>query len=474
MRLLFLDPIDWDYTVETVYQQPLGGSQSALCYLAEALARRGHQVTLLSHTTRPGLYRGVSCLALTTITSEVMRSLAPDVCIVLNLPLAPSSLEEFLGCRPLLVFWTGHASDQPQVRELASPAVADGYDGLVFVSQWQRSRYLAEFPLRPEKTGVLQNAVGPAFENLFPAGMSVRTAKARPPVLAYTSTPFRGLEVLLAVFPEIRQAVPGARLRVWSSMQVYRMSAGVEAERFGALYQTCRQTEGVEYRGSIAQPELARQLREVSLLAYPNTFAETSCIAVLEALAAGCGIVSSRLGALEETTAGLAELVSLADGMDVYRQRFRDAVVAYLQQFLDDRVVALDDRLRRQVDQINARCTWTQRAVEWETWLSDRLGQLPSTPPRSGPVARAEQDAGAAVRGKSSNAPAAEPSAEPPPPIETAALANSIATSLAQAMTYHRAGQLLPAERLYRQILQAAPQHADVCGTLTSRMDIRR
>lgn len=435
MRLLFLDPIDWDYTVETVYQQPLGGSQSALCYLAEALARRGHQVTLLSHTRHPGLYRGVSCLALPTLTAEVVRSLAPDVCIVLNMPLAPQSLRELLGSRPLLVFWTQHATDQPQVRELASPAVAEGYDGVVFVSHWQSAQYLGAFRLRPEQTVVLRNAIAPAFENLFPAGASVRAAKTRPPVLAYTSTPFRGLEVLLSVFPEIRQAVPGTRLRVWSSMQVYRMSAHVEAARFGGLYQACRQMEGVEYRGSIPQPELARELREVSLLAYPNTFAETFCIAALEALAAGCGMVSSQLGALGETTAGLAELVSLADGRDAYRQRFLEAVVAQLQAFLADDNGALEDRLRSQVELINTQSTWARRAAEWETWLQDRLGRAGRSQPHSGPVPPQGPDAGTEA-------------------AATAAL-------LAQAVAFHGAGQWPQAERIYRQILQTTPQHAE-------------
>ena len=42
MNWVFLDFIRWDYDVATPRERPLGGSQSALCYLAAALARRGH------------------------------------------------------------------------------------------------------------------------------------------------------------------------------------------------------------------------------------------------------------------------------------------------------------------------------------------------------------------------------------------------------------------------------------------------
>ena len=41
MRLAFVDPIDWDYTVQTAFERPLGGSQSALCYLTAALLAEG-------------------------------------------------------------------------------------------------------------------------------------------------------------------------------------------------------------------------------------------------------------------------------------------------------------------------------------------------------------------------------------------------------------------------------------------------
>src|SRR5205807_826770 len=37
----------------------------------------------------------------------------------------------------------------------------------------------------------------------------------------------------------------------------------------------------------------------------------------------------------------------------------------------------------------------------------------------------------------------------------------TIAEAFAQALAYHRAGQLQPAEQIYREILRLEPQHAD-------------
>jgi glycosyltransferase involved in cell wall biosynthesis len=375
------------FRVESVYEQPLGGSESGLCYLTEVLARAGHEVFLLNAVTEPEFSRGVQCLPLTPAVLEQLPVL--DAFVVQNMAGQGQALRARLGRKTRLVLWTGHAHDQPGVQALAEAAERNAYDGFALVSQWQRGQFVRQFGLDPRRVAVLCNGIAPAFENLFPRALhspppglspsppaplpggargeeeAIVAAKARPPVLVYTSTPYRGLDVLLEAFPRVRRAVPGAVLKVFSSMKVYGLGDGEDRERFGRLYEQCRATAGVEHARSVPQPRLAGELRAAAVLAYPNTFPETSCIAVLEAMAAGCRVVTSERGALPETTAGFATLIPDGVGREEYVERFVAETVAAL-----GGLESAEDQLRRQVEHVNRRCTWARLAGEWVRWLS--------------------------------------------------------------------------------------------------------
>jgi hypothetical protein len=88
---------------------------------------------------------------------------------------------------------------QPEIRALV--------DGFAMVSEWQAECFCQVFGLDPTRIGILRNAVGPAFADLFGGG-PILAAKVGPPTLCYTSTPFRGLDRLLAAFARIWSAVP--------------------------------------------------------------------------------------------------------------------------------------------------------------------------------------------------------------------------------------------------------------------------
>jgi tetratricopeptide (TPR) repeat protein len=106
------------------------------------------------------------------------------------------------------------------------------------------------------------------------------------------------------------------------------------------------------------------------LLAYPNTFAETSCIAVMEAMASGCWIVTSNLGALPETTAGFARLISIEGDWEVYKDRFVEETVQVLTKCIATNTTDSETHLRQQVEYVNSSYTWSVRAEQWVQWLS--------------------------------------------------------------------------------------------------------
>jgi glycosyltransferase involved in cell wall biosynthesis len=365
MNWVFLDFIPWDYDVGTPLVQPLGGSQSAMCYLAVALARRGERVTTLTGTKKAKIVSGVRCLPYESIPPEVFAP-ADTITIMLNGPASMvHPVREAIPRGKPLILWTQHAHDQPAMQTLREAAVLGAWDRIVCISDWQKRMFQQHLGVPLEVMDVRRNAIGPTFENLFQTAQQLAEAKAVQPRLAYTSTPFRGLEVLVACYPPVQARHPQWRLDVFSSMQVYGQP--LAEDPYQSLYERCRGTAGVMYRGSVSQTDLARELVQTSVLAYPNTFAETSCIAVMEALAAGLFVVSSDLGALPETCAGFGRLVPpMGPGRSA--EQFAIDFARTLDQVLlqiETNPAAVAEQLFEQSQAINRACNWNVRAEEW-------------------------------------------------------------------------------------------------------------
>ncbi len=461
MRIAFADFSGLDYQAQSVDFIPLGGSESAACHLTRCLAQAGHDVFLITSGSSPGRYENVTCLSWAQTDAAMLRSLRLDALVCVLAAGHGATLRQVLGPETPLVLWNQHAPDQAGVQALQDPRERAAYDGFAMVSDWQSEQFHQRFGIERSRMTVLRNAIAPAFTHLFADHEAILGQKAQPPVLAYTSTPFRGLALLLDAFGRIRQEIPGVRLRVYSSMRVYQASAAEDEADYGALYRRCRQMEGVEYIGSVPQPELARELRTASVLAYPNTFAETSCIAVMEAMAAGCCVVTSRLGALPETGAGFARLISVERGWDAYLAEFVATTVEVFRAFARENV--MEAELRRQVAEVNRTANWPLRARQWMEWLEILAGRwkprvIPVVsaplPARLGPPESAPGGWNAGV------ASAARQEINFPSEKNRIQIVNMQQT-FAMALQHHRSGRLAEAEAIYRQILAVEPRHAN-------------
>ncbi len=197
-------------------------------------------------------------------------------------------------------------------------------DGVFFLSHFQQQRWLEVVRIPLDKLFLTTNGVSlDRFRS--DSGISARAHR-----VYYSSTPFRGLRQLLDSWSYVRKYVPDAELNIFSSMRVYKSD---DTADFKVMYDRAKGTPGVVYHGSVGQSQLREVAQMSRALAYPCVFPETSCITAMEAMASGCVVVSTALGALPET-AWRNPLVPISDG---WLDQWKYQLVRVL---LDDRYYA--------------------------------------------------------------------------------------------------------------------------------------
>lgn len=370
MRVVFINPnSSHPYDAATPLHSPLAGSETAQCHLAAAVAARGHDVRMITATPAPSDVRGVWCLPLPA-GPEAMTG--ADAVVVTSDAAAALDLRRTLPAATAVIAWEHnfwHANAASHDAALQALVDTDGH--VLCVSDWHRDNYVTAGGLDPARVHVLRNAIAPGFAGLFAPGDPILRAKAWPPLLAFTSVPYKGLEAALSWFGRLRGRQPAVTLNVFSSFDLYPANNQHRANpAWEALYDRCRAQQGVNYVGAVPQPRLARALRGVSILFYPCAVPETSGIAVMEAMAAGCLVITNEQGAMRETLAGFGALVAPRDGM-LRCDDFLAATESALSSFADADA-RLDAHLRRQVDHITTTARWERRAEEFE----DLLGRI--------------------------------------------------------------------------------------------------
>ncbi len=375
MRIAFLAEPGEPLRAGALEEVPLGGSESALLLAARELARRGHAVTLACKGAPDGTeWEGVRLRDLRAAARELP---GVDAIVTLNRLIDRSELERLAPRRPLYVHWHQNDAFSAYGERLGDPALGAHVDLFVFVSHTQAAAFLAARALEPRRAAVIANPVSPPFRGLFPDDAPVLAAKD-PDLLVYASAPNRGLVPLLrGVLPRLRASRASLRLEVFSGFQLdqglgYRARDGApRTDFYAALLGECEATPGVTLRRGIPKPRLAEAFRVAAMLCYPCTYRETCCVAALEAMAAGCQVSTTDVGALPETTGGFAGLTH-APPQPPYDQLCADFAENTL-RMLAERArdpEALERRLRRQIDYVLRNHDPAVVGAQWERLLA--------------------------------------------------------------------------------------------------------
>ena len=239
------------------------------------------------------------------------------------------------------ILWQHLNTNEAAVQGLRDVSFVNKLYKIVFVSNWQREKFIREFGLPPQKCITIHNAIEPIAVHTKPS-------KIR---LIYTSTPWRGLDKLIEAYKVLDRDV---ELVVYSGTSIYGKAFADQTEgQFDHLYAELKALDvtHIEYAPN---DEVRKVLTQAHILAYPNTWEETSCLSAIEALAAGCKVVTTRNGALPETCGAWADYADL--------DKFVDALRYAIDHYQDN---------PEQVNFYNTRYSWDTRIHAWRSLLDE-------------------------------------------------------------------------------------------------------
>lgn len=300
--------------------------------------------------------KGGSELAYEALMSNLGNERPNDVNFILS-----TCSPELVDPTKTNVLWQQLNWNEENVALMSDRSFVDSIDHFVYVSHWCYDRYRNKFDIpHHEKSHVIKNAIYP-FEDI----KKPQTKKLK---LIYTSTPWRGLDVLLDAFEMLDRN--DVELDVYSSTVIYGdFFHNSYGNQFTWIFDKAKQMDNVNYMGYASNQGVRNAISKAHVFAYPSMFEETSCISAIEAGAAGCQLVLSDYGALYETCAQWATFVP-------YQSDRKQMAISYAEELnrVIDNYWNTENQLmlEKQVEYYNTFWTWEYRMKEWRNFF-DRI-----------------------------------------------------------------------------------------------------
>lgn len=237
------------------------------------------------------------------------------------------------------------------------------FDQLVFVSHWQQQMFNLYLGVPIEKGIVLRNAIEKIETHAKP------TDKIR---LIYTSTPHRGLNILVPVFERLAKEFDNVELDVFSSFDLYGWPQ--RNVPYQQLFDRIEAHPNMNYHGAKSNKQVREALKQAHIFAYPSTWQETSCLCLIEAMSAGLMCIHSSLAALPETSMALTSMYGykedLVDHAELFYAELRNAILLYQNPNTRSQVQVYLNNVKQMSDFVYS---WDARRSQWDQLMKSMM-----------------------------------------------------------------------------------------------------
>jgi glycosyltransferase involved in cell wall biosynthesis len=341
----FADGLPFDG--DTIHHRSLGGSESAVYYMARELRLLGYEVWVVNNCDQPGTYEGVRYVHKRDFGSLALRT-EFDVFIV-------SRFYNFFQVpfrSRLNILWNHDMLDNKFALMKYLPRI----QVLFNLSHFHTESYLMKIPELKIMIRQTRNGIDPAAVN----GAALGSKKIHGKMI-YASRPERGLKVLLeSIWPMLKSIFPEIELYICGYAFDEQSLPSKLRNLYSYLDGLMKESPGVYPLGRLSKKEYYLHLSEAQLMLYPCDFPEISCIVALEAQACKTPIVTTKGFALRETV-GVEDW--LVDGLPGSKE-YLDGFIGKVQALLTDHSL-YEESAERGYQWVMPRFTWPTIAREW-------------------------------------------------------------------------------------------------------------
>jgi len=251
------------------------------------------------------------------------------------------------------ILWLHDMFNDPEAQHLTDEEARERFAKLIYVSNYQKTQFDLAYGIKPSESVIMPNCIEPI--ELKPKNYNDEIR------LIYHTTPHRGLELLVPCFVELAKHYDNIVLDVYSSFKIYGWDQ--RDTDYQHLFDICEEHPRINYHGYQSNDVVRKALQDSHIFAYPSIWPETSCIAAIEAMSAGCIVVHPDFGALPETLAKFGISYSMHEDPNTHANIFCQVLAAAIEKI---GTPEMQNRIEYQKGYADAFYSWESRIPQWE------------------------------------------------------------------------------------------------------------
>lgn len=272
------------FSPDSLYQKAVGGSETAFIMISREMAKLGRQVLCFCNTLTRKKYDGVEYIPVEEFF--IYNDLHHMPVLVSGRFLEPFKFRLNATKKYL---WLQDSHGCAIDGDISS--CLGNMDRIFTLSDYQMEAIAKKF-------GIPRGCFEKTRNGFISENFDRAPVEREPFSMIYMSRPCRGLSEALSVFAKLKPRFTALNLHVCFYSEKASLA---EDPEFQGVHDKFNQ-DGVVFHGGLNKVQLSGLLQKTRIMLYPNVSDhETSCIAAIEAMAAGTVVVTSDRCALPET-----------------------------------------------------------------------------------------------------------------------------------------------------------------------------